>query len=153
MNYQLDYVEKGDIAAWIDTKKICYKEYVDQYYGGWVDEVQARMNAASFEKARQMTFFRKIVVDGKLAGFLGYDVKTDCIDSITIHMYESARNHGIGSDFLRNIVNLSNSSGRPARLKVFRSNRARFLYERFGFQICGESDSHYFMQYTPEDGN
>lgn len=149
MTFSFEIVSENDLAAWIDSKRACYKNYVDQYYGGWNDDVQTQLNTNSFVKAQEMAVFRRIVVADQTVGFCGYDIKPDRIDGITIHMYEHIRNHGIGSYFLRQVMEQSNACMIPAHLKVFKTNPARKLYERFGFCVYDESDSHYFMKYVP----
>ena len=147
MDIMLENVTSDDLAVWLDSKKVCYRKYVEEYYGSWVDVIQTEMNTASFVKAMQLSYFRKIVIDGKPVGFMGYDEQPDCIIGITIHMYPEARNCGIGSLFLKSVVERSHTMGKTAYLKVFKSNPARRLYERFGFRIYDENDSHYFMRY------
>lgn len=144
---RLEAVAHADLPAWIDTKKACYKNYVDQYYGGWVDDIQAKRNTATFEKSLSMTYFRKITIGGSTVGFLGYDEQRDRITGITVHMYAHARNLGIGSGFLAQITERSRITGKPAYLKVFKSNPARILYERFGFRVYNETESHLLMKY------
>jgi len=34
----------------------------------------------------------------------------------------------------------------PVRLQVLKVNRARKLYERLGFEACGESETHVHME-------
>lgn len=148
-NYILEEVEESDLSAWLETKKVCYKAYVDQYYGGWVDEQQIELNTKTFRKACEMSYFRKIVSNAKTVGFLGYDEKENRIDGITIHMYDHARNHKIGSNFLQHITEQSNILHKPAYLKVFKTNPAYRLYLRFGFRPYDETDSHYMMKYCP----
>lgn len=143
--FMLEVVTSSDLPKWLDSKRECYKDYVDQYYGGWFDDVQVRLNKSSFDKARKMSYFRKIVLNGETAGFCGYDVQQDKIVDVTIHMYEFARNKGIGSSFLYHLTECSCTAGKPAYLKVFKTNPAKRLYERFGFTIYGETDSHYLM--------
>ena len=147
MHIVLENVTSADLPVWLDSKKVCYQKYVDEYYGGWIDEIQTEMNTDTFVKAMQLSYFRKIVIDGKCAGFIGYDEQPDCIIGITIHMYPEARNNGIGSLFLKDVVEKSRATGKSAYLKVFKSNPARRLYERFGFGVYDENDSHYFMRY------
>ena len=147
--YSLCPVEDTDLPLWLETKKACYKRYVDQYYGGWIEAQQIQLNTKTFHNASKLTYFRKIVLNNRTVGFLGYDEKSDRIDSITIHMLEEARNHGVGSAFLNQIIALCGNTGKHASLKVFKTNPARRLYERNGFKVYGETDSHYLMEYTP----
>jgi ribosomal protein S18 acetylase RimI-like enzyme len=37
----------------------------------------------------------------------------------------------------------------PAALQVLKTNPAKQLYERLGFQVTGETASHYLMRTTP----
>ena len=148
-NFTLETVMDSDLPVWIDSKKACYRAYVDRYYGGWDDEIQARLNTETFRKSRSMSFFRKIVLGGTTAGFCGYDEQADKIVGVTIHMYEEVRNQGIGSYFLEQLTEYSRSAGKPVYLKVFRTNPARRLYERFGFSIYDKTDSHYLMVFRP----
>lgn len=147
--FDFETVSKSDLPQWIESKKACYKDYVDQYYGGWIDAMQERLNTESFEKALQMSYFRKIVLCGETAGFCGYDEQADRIGGITIHMYEFARNRGIGSNFLLHLTDHSRNTGKPAYLKVFKTNPAKLLYEKFGFSVYDETSSHYLMVFRP----
>lgn len=148
-NIRLEPVTMNDLPAWIDSKKVCYKDYVDQYYGGWNDETQTQLNTSSFKRAIHLSYFRKIVYDDQTVGFLGYDEQADRITGITIHMYPIAQNRGTGSRFLQHISALSRATGKPADLKVFKTNPAKCLYERFGFKVYDENTSHYFMKLIP----
>lgn len=152
MNNEIRFesVASTDLAAWIDTKKACYKEYVDQYYGGWKDDQQEKLNSITFEKSMQMHYFKKITLNGSTVGFMGYDEQEDRITGITIHMYEHARNQGVGSRFLRQIIHRCNETGKSAYLKVFKTNPAQHLYSRFGFTVYDQTESHLLMKYTPE---
>lgn len=144
--FRLERPTPADFPAWFETKKICYKGYVDHYYGGWNDEAQLTLNAASFEKSMNMTCFLKILLNQTAVGFVGYDEQADCITGITIHMTEAARNRGIGSLFLQHISERSRETCKPAYLRVFKTNTARLLYERFGFETYDETASHYLMR-------
>ena len=139
----------ADLPAWLETKKACYRTYVDEYYGGWIDDVQIQLNTTAFANALTLTFFRKIVLNGETVGFLGFDEKEDRIDGVTIHMYESMRNHGIGSHYLRELTSRSTNTSKPVYLKVFKSNPAKDLYNRFSFCVYDETDSHYLMRFCP----
>lgn len=37
-------VSIDDLDNYIDVKKVCYTKYVDEYYGGWNEDIQIRMN-------------------------------------------------------------------------------------------------------------
>jgi len=147
--FALKEIFANDLDDYIKIKKLCYKKYVDEYYGGWVDDTQIKMNADIFEKTRKQTCFQKIILNGETVGFFGYDELEDRIGGITIQMIEKARNQGVGSFYLEQITRLSVKSVKPVFLKVFKSNPARNLYKRFGFVIYDETLTHYLMKYVP----
>lgn len=132
----------ADLPAWLESKKVCYKDYVDQYYGGWEDGMQAKLNTATFEKSRRMSCFRVIEQRGEIVGFFGFDEQPEQVVGLTIHMFPQGRNQGLGSFFLEQVRTL----GKPAALKVFKTNPARRLYERHGFKVYDETESHYLMK-------
>jgi len=147
--FSFENVDETDLCKFLEVKKACYKQYVNQYYGGWVDDVQIGMNTNVFDKTRNQDCFQKILFKGEVVGFFGYNESADRIEGITIQMMDKARNHGVGSHYLEQIILLSNRWNKPAFLKVFKSNPAQNLYKRYGFVVYDETPSHYLMRYDP----
>ena len=142
--FGLHDVADADLAAWQENKTVCFRDYVDRWYGGWDDAQQLRLNEATFAKSRQLSCLKRITLGGETVGFLGFDEQQDRIDGLLIHMIPRACGQGFGSWFLREVTVL----GKPVHLKVFKDNPARSLYERHGFEVCGETATHYLMK-TP----
>ena len=149
MGFTISDVEISDFDVYFAIGRICYEKYVDEYFGGWVQDVQIKMNADAFNNAVKQTTFKKIVLNGIVVGFFAFDELNDKIDGVSIQMIEIARNMGVGSFYLTHIVSLSERDKKPIFLKVFKSNPAQNLYRRFGFEIYDETFSHYLMRYTP----
>lgn len=147
--FSLQKVTIDDLDIYIDAKRTCYKKYVDEYYGGWVDDIQIKMNTDIFNDMLKETCFQKILLNNAVAGFFAYHEQEDKIDGISIQMIEAAQHKGIGSFYLKHITSLSRKSNKPMFLKVFKSNPAQKLYMRFGFEIYGENETHYLMKYHP----
>lgn len=55
---------------------------------------------------------------------------------------------GIGAAILRDVIAEARAGGHAVALRVLKVNPARRLYERLGFAVVGESDTHYLMR-TP----
>jgi ribosomal protein S18 acetylase RimI-like enzyme len=142
-------VTKSDLSDYLSIKKACYKKYVDEYYGGWIDDVQIEMNTNIFNKLCSKSNFLKILLNGEAVGFFSFDVLENKIAGITIQMIDKAQNMGVGSFYLHHITSLSDKNKTPIFLKVFKSNPAKNLYERFGFTVYDETESHYLMRYDP----
>jgi len=143
-------VELSDFAIYYNISRSSYEKYVDEYFGGWVEERQMKMNTDAFNNEIKETCFKKICLNGSIVGFFAYDVQSDKIDGIMIQMLENARNKGIGSFYLSHIVSLANQQNKPAFLHVFMSNPAQGLYKKFGFTIYDKINSHYLMRYDPK---
>lgn len=142
-------VELSDFATYYNISRTCYEKYVDEYFGGWVEETQIKMNTDAFNNEMKETCFKKLLLNGSIVGFLAFDVHDDKIDGIMIQMIEYAQNKGIGSFYLSHIVSLSNQQNKPIFLRVFKTNPAQNLYKRFGFEVYDETHSHYLMRYDP----
>lgn len=139
----------SDLPDYINVKRACYKKYVDEYFGGWVEDAQVKMNTDAFNSMMKETCFKKLLLDNKVIGFLAYDEQEDRIDGISIQMFKTAQNKGIGTFYLKHITLISDNKNKPIFLKVFKSNPAQNLYKRFGFEIYSETSTHYLMKYDP----
>ena len=119
-----------------------YKNYVEEYFGEWDDNVQIKMFADIMEKDAKRTYI--ITIDGKMVGFFsdgedneeGYHPNNLCL-------LPECRGKGIGSDILNKVLN--KHKHKDILLRVFKSNPAQNLYKRMGFEIYDETKSHYLM--------
>ena len=66
-----------------------------------------------------------------------------------IQIIDKAQNMGVGSFYLHHIISLSEKNKTPIFLKVFKSNPAKNLYEKFGFYVYEETQPQYLMRYDP----
>jgi len=142
-----DVTKQADLIDYLFIKKCCYKNYVDEYYGGWFDDAAIKRSLEEFEKAMMQSCFKKIVLRNRTVGFFAFDEKENCIDGVSIQILEEAQGQGIGSFYLSHIVALANERNVPAFLQVFKANPAQKLYKRFGFEMRGETEPHYLMEY------
>ena len=147
--FLLQEVIIDDLNKYVDVKRCCYNKYVDEYYGGWIDNLQINMNTDAFKNMLKETCFQKILFNNVTVGFFSYNELEDKIEGISIQMTELAQNKGMGSFYLQFITSLSQKTNKPIFLKVFKSNPARNLYKRFGFDKYSETETHYLMRYNP----
>lgn len=61
------------------------------------------------------------------------------------------RNAGIGTQLIQGLQAKAAQANNQVRLHVEKSNRARRLYERLGFQIVGDAGMHWQMEWHPTD--
>jgi GNAT superfamily N-acetyltransferase len=77
----------------------------------------------------------------------GYGFVDERTPELAIAVVPSKRGHGIGEELLEALLAKAREAGYPAlSLNVEPGNPARKLYERFGFEVVGESDDAWTMR-------
>lgn len=66
-----------------------------------------------------------------------------------IALLPEARGQGTGTALIQALQKEAGARGKPLRLHVETGNRARRLYERLGFAVCGEEGVHVEMEWRP----
>ena len=85
-------------------------------------------------------FYYKIMLDDKVVGFVGLDLRDDeILDLHTLYIYrfyidEEYRNLGIGQQVLYEIKNIAKDMNRDVELDVYGDNPAIHLYKKVGFK-------------------
>ena len=146
--FSISNVDESDFNTYYAVSRACYEKYVDEYFGGWVEDFQIKMNTDSFNREIKQSTFKKILLNDEIIGFFAFDELDDKIEGVMIQMTEKARNKGIGSFYLEYIISIANNKNIPVFLQVFKSNPAQYLYERYGFKTYDETVSHYLMKYN-----
>ena len=72
--------------------------------------------------------------------------RDDYVSLNEIQLLPDFQGQGIGSTLLTIELDKTRCKKKPMRLQVLKQNRARWLYERFGFRVYGQTDSHYLME-------
>ncbi len=118
--------------------------YVEQTYGPWKDEEQRTRFFASTDPATH----RIVELDGRPVGCLAVRWLPDEVRLDRIFLLPAHQNRGIGTHLVREVVAKARAAGLPVRLRVFRVNPARRLYERLGFAATGETETHVLMEHA-----
>lgn len=93
--------------------------------------------------------FQIILSEGRPVGRVCLACRPDEFRLVDLALISSHRNRGIGTELLRGLVLRADRAGRPMRFHVERSNRARHLYERFGFRIVSENGPYFLLERPP----
>lgn len=142
--YTLVPYKDCDYQFIFDTKKICYKKYVEENYGEWNDESQYEMLDKFLETTKNN--IKIIIVNGKRAGFLdGHNINDSTYEQGNICILPEFQHMGIGTNILTNLI--YQNKNKNIILRVFKQNPAQNLYKRLGFEIFEETKSHYKMIY------
>jgi ribosomal protein S18 acetylase RimI-like enzyme len=109
---------------------------------GWDEAFQARYFAERF--ATVDWFIASI--DGVDVGALRFTVEGDHVFLANVALLPEHQGRGLGTQLVNIVLAEAKRRNLPVRLQVLKANRARRLYERLGFQVSGESETHFRME-------
>lgn len=137
---QLRPASEEDFDFLYHLHRTTLKEYVDATWG-WDPAFHRRRFTANFEPKK----WQIVVVDGRDVGGLALDTRDDELVLNGIYILPEYQNRGLGTTLLRDLL----AHARPVTLQVLKVNPAKRLYERLGFAIVGETETHYLMRAEP----
>ena len=139
--YELRQATPADSALVRRLKFSGLRPYVEQLWGWDADDQEERFRA-SFVPDRQQI----IRVQNEDIGILHVEDHEDSLVLAGIYIAASHRSKGLGSAVIRNVLALATRAEKPVSLRVLRPNPARELYERLGFRVAEESETHFTME-------
>jgi GNAT superfamily N-acetyltransferase len=140
MEYEVRSARPEDLAFLYRLNVDTMKEYVEKTWG-WDDALQERMFRESFDASR----WQVIVVDEQDVGAYKVEVRTDCVFLAAVEILPDYQRRGLGTAVVEDFVARAEQVNLPAALQVLKVNPARRLYERLGFRVTQETDTHYYM--------
>jgi GNAT superfamily N-acetyltransferase len=126
------------------VNRAAYEDVVRKQFGQW-DEAWQRQH---FEETWTPETFEVVEKAGRRIGALSVSRTSEEVRIIEIQLLPEFQGKGIGTVLLQRELRFADERALPARLQVLRQNRARTLYERLGFRVCGETDTHFLMERT-----
>ncbi|HEX7285221.1 MAG TPA: GNAT family N-acetyltransferase [Candidatus Angelobacter sp.] len=111
-------------------------------------DAQQRWYQAAYEGAEH----RIVECEAGLIGRIMVLRGKDCNVLVDIALLKEHRGRGIGGRLIRDLLEQSDKDGVAVQLRVLKTNRARWLYERLGFVQTGEDDLYLHMERTPGQG-
>jgi ribosomal protein S18 acetylase RimI-like enzyme len=134
---------ESDFDFLLELHEVTLRDHVDAIWG-WDDEVQRKMCREAFARNAG----RIVIVDGVDNGFVRIDERADCHSLELLELHPRVQRRGIGATIVRAFVGRAYEARLPAILRVFKINvGARRLYQRLGFAIVGENETHYDMRH------
>lgn len=119
------------------------RESVEKTYG-WDEPWQEAYFRERFDAARRQ-IIRYDEVD---VGVFSVEDRGDSLFLALIAILPEYQHRGIGTTLIRQLQRRAKEDHVPLTLRVLKVNRARELYERLGFVVTGETDTHYQMRWS-----
>lgn len=144
MEYSFINCTLDDFDFLFELKKENFKWYVDKIWG-WNDNEQKQRLKQDLEE--HLAHKRIILVDNKKVGVYAVHTTEDgdlFINEISI--LKEYQNKGIGRKILEEQLKENRQKGIRTILQVFKDNPAKNLYEKLGFKVYGETETHYQME-------
>lgn len=144
MEYSFRDYTFDDFEFLFNLKKENFKWYVDRIWG-WKDEDQKERLKQDLKE--HLAHKRIIVIDNKPVGVYAVHITENgdmFINEISI--VKEYQHKGIGTKILENQLKENCKNRIRTILQVFKENPAKKLYERLGFEIYGETETHYQME-------
>ena len=133
-----------DFDFLFELKKQNFKKYVDTYWN-WNDENQKERLRKDLEE--HLSHKHIILIGNKPIGVYALHITEngECFIN-EISLIKEYQKRGIGTRILKDQLDENQNKGIRTILQVFKSNPAKYLYERLGFTVYGETETHYQME-------
>ncbi len=117
------------------------RPHVERVHGPWDDAAQRKR----FFETTDATTHEVVERDGRPVGCRWVRDHGDQLELVRLWLLPEAQGAGLGGLLVWDL--LARADPRPVRLRVLRGNPARALYERMGFRVVGETDTHHQMRW------
>ena len=120
-----------------------YKDMVIRQFGSWDDKLQDDF----FDKTWHRYPHAIIEVNNERCGYCSIQNEEKILWVRELVICLDYQNKGIGSSLLKKFIQRGKLEEIHVQLNVMKANSgAKRLYEKLGFQIYGENDTHYLMR-------
>ncbi|HKP86849.1 MAG TPA: GNAT family N-acetyltransferase [Blastocatellia bacterium] len=90
-----------------------------------------------------------ILLDGRPIGRVMVERGPAENRGVDIALLPEYRSSGIGGAIIQDLLDEAGRAGKPFRIQVVKSNRAKRLYDRLGFSEVADTGTHYVMERIP----
>ena len=90
-------------------------------------------------------FAKIIMYQGENIGMIKWVKNPTNYEIEQFQIAQKYQGKGIGVNIIKECLKESELERLPIKLSVLKNNKAQFLYERLGFERCGEDSTSYFM--------
>ncbi|MBE2191896.1 MAG: GNAT family N-acetyltransferase [Alphaproteobacteria bacterium] len=145
MNIELQLTTEKDRTFFRMAHHTAYRPIIEFMFG-WNEKYQDQAADLEFDTRNP----HLILYQGEKVGVIGWLDKSDHIWFGPIYILPAFQSQNIGSSLLENFIDRSKSQQLPLRLRTLLQNeRAKKLYEQFGFKVTEKTDIHWILEFNP----
>lgn len=131
----------GDTRFLRELHHSVYRDVVMRQFGIWDESEQDGW----FERGLQGADFSIVELSGVAIGTVATRQAADALHLVELQVAPDWQGQGVGSHVLALQLHRASGLWKPVQLRVLLQNRARGLYERFGFRVFSHDATHYSM--------
>jgi ribosomal protein S18 acetylase RimI-like enzyme len=132
--------QPGDYAFLRALHHATMRAYVEPIWG-WDEVEQKRL----FDLHFNSTTAEIISMEGQDVGAVTIERQEESVFLSNIQILPEFQGHGVGTAIIKEMLATAHAHRLPATLRVLKNNPAKRLYERLGFHVTGETETHYVM--------
>jgi GNAT superfamily N-acetyltransferase/phosphoglycolate phosphatase-like HAD superfamily hydrolase len=144
-NFETRQATDADLELLFDILARSLGPHIAEAHGTF-DVAEAR---ARFDEVTRPEHHVIVEIDGAPIGCVCAIDRPDELRIARVFLYPEFHGRGIGTQLVRDLIARASERGVRARLRVFKANPARRLYEREGFVVSGETEHHVVMIWSP----
>ncbi len=149
MNLSYRAASPDDFPFLFTLHKAAMRDPVEETFGPWDEAWQA----AYFLKRFDPAVLKIIQYREEDVGVLYVQERAEELFLVSLEILPAYQRQGIGTVVIRGVIAEARRLRKPVALQVLKANRAaRSLYQRLGFGVTGENDTHYIMAYELRRG-
>ncbi|KMV30976.1 GNAT family N-acetyltransferase [Photobacterium swingsii] len=144
MEFSLQAASEHDIAFLLKLREATMKQYLEDVGEPTTTEAYLERVMYKFEDAKV------IKVHGESAGLfkVSYIPENNQWYVVQIQLHPGYQNHRIGRQLLTELISVATEQGASVGLSVLKTNPAKRLYTRLGFEPVGETKTEFKMEYN-----
>ena len=140
MSVTLSPAEEADSEFAFDAKRQALGPYVEARWG-WDDALQRTLHRQRWGERP----WSIILSAGQRVGTVSVARTPTHIQFGEFYLLPSFQRQGIGTEVLRSVLRWADEENVAVKLEYLRWNPVGSLYQRHGFVVVSENDSHYFL--------
>lgn len=142
---ELQDATTDDLGFLREVHVAAMRPHVERAWGAWDEDFQRQRFLDTTDPAsHQIVSFA-----GERVGCQWVRVHPGELELVRLYLLPRAQNRGIGSELVRRLLERAAAQALPVRLRVLKQNPARRLYERLGFDVTAETETHLEMRARP----